>query len=344
MKSRFILGVISLFFLLSCQQEKEARPIHFYHWKAQMNINQQQMDVLDSLQVQKLYLRFFDVKLGPSGPEPISTLNWKYFDLGRKLEIIPVVFITNNSLKGLEYDSGIDSLAVNLAKKLKQMIQKLDTVRFKVKEIQLDCDWSLNTQSKYFRLIQLLKSKMSSIDQMSATIRLHQVKYFTKTGVPPVDKGVLMFYNMGKVSDWSEENSILNLETAKKYLQNFNAYPLDLDVALPLFSWGVQFRNGELIQLINDVSEAGLETSKDFEKIGEGRYRINKSTYLNGLYVYKNDEIRIERIEQADLKKAMQLLKKAMGPKGFELIYYHLDDYILEKFTVETLKTLENKD
>lgn len=329
--------------LLACQEEKEARPIDFYHWKANMNINQQQMEVLDSLQVQKLYLRFFDVKLGPSGPEPISILNWKHFDLGRELEIIPVVFITNNSLKALEYDGGIDSLATNLAKKLNQMIQKLDGVRFEVKEIQLDCDWSLNTQSKYFRLIQLLKSKMSSIDQMSATIRLHQVKYFTKTGVPPVDKGVLMFYNMGDVSDWSEENSILNLETAKKYLQNFNVYPLKLDLALPLFSWGVQFRNEKLIQLINDVSEAALEKSKDFEKIGEGRYRINKSTYLNGLYVYKNDEIRIERVELADLKKAMKLFKKAIGRKDFELIYYHLDDYILEKFKVESLRSLEEK-
>jgi hypothetical protein len=327
--------------LSSCQKEKTSRPIHFYHWKAQMNVDQQQMDALDSLNVQKLYLRFFDVKNGPKGPEPISILNWKYFDLGRSLELIPVVFITNNSFKAIEYDAGVDSLAEHIAKKLEQMIQKLDTVRFKVNELQIDCDWSLNTQSKYFRFLQLLKKKMPRIESISATIRLHQVKYFTKTGVPPVDKGVLMFYNMGKVQDWEEDNSILNLKTAKKYLQNFKSYPLRLDVALPLFSWGVQFRNGEIVQLINDASEAELEASEHFEKIGQGRYKVLKSTYLNGLYVYKNDELRIERVEVEDLKQSMKMLKKAMKNKDFELIFYHLDDYILKKFSAQTLNSLE---
>ncbi len=74
---------------------------------------------------------------------------------------------------------------------------------------------------------------------LSATIRLHQVKYFETTGVPPVKSGMLMFYNTGDLENPSEENSILNIETAELYLSGLEDYPMQLDIVLPLFSWAV---------------------------------------------------------------------------------------------------------
>ena len=66
------------------------------------------------------------------------------------------------------------------------------------KEIQLDCDWNSSTQKKYFNLIEEMKLYPTWENIVwSATIRLHQLKYPKQTGVPPVNKGVLMFYNMG---------------------------------------------------------------------------------------------------------------------------------------------------
>lgn len=45
-----------------------------------------------------------------------------------------------------------------------------------------------------------------------------------------------MCYNTGDIDSPGESNSILDLEDAKKYLQGkHRAYPLPLDVALPVF-------------------------------------------------------------------------------------------------------------
>jgi hypothetical protein len=183
---------------------------------------------------------------------------------------------------------------------------------------------------------------MPEIARYSATIRLHQVKYFTNTGVPPVDEGVLMFYNMGDIAASKEKNSILNLQKAKTYLENFDVYPLKLDVALPLFSWAVQFREGRVVRLINDLTAADLNVDENFKRIAENRYLVVKSCYLKGIYVYQNDQLRLEGIEEKDLEQSMKLLKKAFGSKRFNLIYYHLDDYVLNRFNADLLKKISN--
>ena len=78
---------------------------------------------------------------------------------------------------------------------------------------------------------------------LSATIRLHQVKYYKQAGIPPVDRGMLMFYNMGKLNALTAENSIYNSNDAAGYIETVDDYPLKLDLALPAFSWAVHFRN-----------------------------------------------------------------------------------------------------
>lgn len=343
-KYNIFLALIGFLCLLSCTEKAEKSAMSFYHWKANINIGQTEMAYMDSLAMKKLYLRFFDIHWDKENQlaQPLSVLQWKNFDMGHHLDIIPVIYITNITLEKNEYDRGIDTLAKNIANKLKQMIAKLDTVRFSVKELQLDCDWDLETQSKYFRLIQQLKNYLPQIKTFSATIRLHQVKYFTTTGVPPVDKGVLMFYNMGNVAKASEKNSILNIETAKQYLENFDIYPLQLDVALPLFAWGVHFRDDKILQLINDVSIAHLNNKENFEAIGNNKYRVLKSHYLKGIYIYKNDIIRLENIAADDLKKSMQMLRNAFKDKKFDVIFYHLEDYIVRDFNPKLLKTIIN--
>jgi hypothetical protein len=334
--------ILGIFYWGSCSPEKEKPGIAFYHWKAEMDISQAEMDFMDSLSVDKLYLRFFDVLFDKERQKavPVSQLDWNFFDMGRKMEIVPVIFITNSCMGKLTYPLGVDSLAKNMSDKLRVMIAKLDTVRFSVKEIQLDCDWTLETQSNYFRLIEDLKKYMPEISKFSATIRLHQVKYFTTTGVPPVDEGVLMFYNMGDIAKNNEKNSILNLKKAKTYLENFDVYPLKLDIALPLFSWAVQFREDKVVQLINDLSTEDLDRDLNFKKIEENRYLVLKSCYVKGIYVYKNDQLRTEGIKQEDLTNAMKLLTKTFGSKQFNLIYYHLDDYVITRFNHEQLKKI----
>lgn len=337
----FLVLIVSLVFG-SCSEKRKKSSIAFYHWKAEMNISQSELKYLNDLSVEKLYLRFFDVKWDneKQQPIPVSSLEWKFFDLGKSLEIIPVVFISNRSLEKLQNNLEIDSLAKNIANKLGDMILKLDKNRFTINELQLDCDWSSKTEKAYFRLIAQLRKNMPDLKKFSATIRLHQVKYFNNTGVPPVDEGVLMFYNMGDLTKENEKNSILNLEKAKAYLENFDVYPLKLNVALPLFSWGVQQREGRTVQLINDLSEADLKNNVNFNQIEAGIFKVNTSAYLKGIYVYKNDKIRLENIEVKDLKESVKILQKAFGNKPFDIIYYHLDDYIVQGYDQATIKSI----
>ena len=66
---------------------------------------------------------------------------------------------------------------------------------------------------------------------LSATIRLHQLKFIGESGIPPVDKGLLMCYNMGDLHRLRISNSILETAELKKYIKQLSVYPLKLDVA-----------------------------------------------------------------------------------------------------------------
>ena len=92
--------------------------------------------------------------------------------------------------------------------------------------------------------------------QLSATIRLHQVKYREETGVPPVDYGVLMYYNMGHISAMGA-NSIYDRSTALRYLGKLREYPLPLDIALPMFAWGVHSADGQVLNWWGTYARSG---------------------------------------------------------------------------------------
>ncbi len=144
------------------------------------------------------------------------------------MQVVPVIYIKNEVMLG---EMDLNDLA---SKTIKLIDQINHTHQLQCDEIQLDCDWTLTSKENYFRFVQLIK-KISS-KTLSATIRLHQVKYFQKTGVPEIDRGVLMYYNMGKISSDSS-NSIYDDHIAERYTGSLQRYPLALDVALPVFSW-----------------------------------------------------------------------------------------------------------
>src|SRR5690606_39202367 len=192
-----------------------------------------------------MYVRLFDSARKEEKLRPLGVVRWES-TIPAAIEVVPCVYLTNRAMAFLP-DTACASLAMHVFEKVRLLAGKLDNP---IREIQMDCDWSEETREKYFAFLLALKEKCR-IDgwQLSATIRLHQIKYREKTGVPPVDYGMLMFYNMGEMSSPSEENSILNLNTAEKYLGRLEEYPLELDLALPIFSWAVQFRNNQMEKL-----------------------------------------------------------------------------------------------
>jgi hypothetical protein len=130
------------------------------------------------------------------------------------------------------------------------------------------------------------------------------------------------------------------LGEAKKYMVNFDQYPLPLDLALPVFSWGVLFRDGKMIKLINNLSHTELSDTSRFLKMDAHRYQLVKSTYLQAHYLYEGDVIRIEDIEQMKLEEAVRLLKKEIRNPELTMSFYHLDPVTINNHPYEELERL----
>ena len=300
-----ISGFVSLS-TISCSHNSEkeiSRGVYF--WKTNFSLSTAELNWIKETEIQKLYVRFFDVdwntninKAVPAGDVTIETKKIE------DVEIIPVVFITNRTLVNLP-DSLLSQLSNNIYKKIFAKLSLFEA--HTTKEIQLDCDWTETTREKYFNLINQIK-QLTEINkvEITTTIRLHQVKFFSKTGVPPIKRGMLMFYNMSDVSDIRTRNSIYDEDLAKKYLINFDKYPLDLDVVLPAFSWACWFRNGKLKNLINDVKAKDIEANLNFVKEDKNIFRATKEMSLKGNYILPGDYLRTEETDFNTEHSALQ--------------------------------------
>jgi hypothetical protein len=174
---------------------------------------------------------------------------------------------------------------------------------------------------------------------LSVTIRLHQVKYPQKTGLPPADRGVLMCYNVGKLDGSNTQNSILDLDIVRGYAPALATYPLPLDLALPAFAWGVLKRDGRVLKLLNEVSQKSFQ-NPDFEPITSNTWRVKKARYYSGTYLYEGDEIRLEQISQDLLQKATQELGQYFQGKRYTLLLYHLHEQLEATFPAQSLQKI----
>lgn len=323
-----ILGITIL--IQTCSQDYSVYRA-FYHWKSIPDEENFIKEVVDTLALQKIYWRAFDIKWSERHQMPIPVGTAKQIEQGTGSgKIIPTIFITNQTFYHLKEEQ-IDDLIDNI-------LNKINSTSSKANAIQIDCDWSRSTRALYFLFLEKFKAKTDW--DISVTLRLHQIKYADQTGVPPVDRAMLMFYNMGDLEDWEEPNSILNLDKAKPYLPALKGYPLDLDLALPLFHWGVLFRQGKMIKLLNNCSEATLSDTTRFEPLTDFKYKVKKSTYLDGLYTYKEDLIRLEMINFEKLEEAIDLVQPYYKGKSFTLALYHLDDYLINRFKYEEIEQI----
>lgn len=325
---------IFLLFLISCTPTKKEITPAFYHWQTNFSLTQSEKKYLENLSIKKLYVKFFDVDWNGKMQEslPVAEVILDTTDL-KNIEIIPTIFITNRSLKNYPLEK-IDLLGKNI-------LEKIFSIKKNVREIQVDCDWSERTEQKYFQLLHFFKKEIQKQNiQLSATIRLHQIKYFKRTGVPPVDRGMLMFYNVDDVKDWETKNSILDLEVAKQYFFNFENYPLKLDVALPIFSWGVLYRGGGMVKLINNLRADDMTDDSLFLQTDETHYEVIKSTYLHGKYLYEGDIIRLETVPLETLKMSAKLLKSKIENPNVTISFYHLDTTTIKHYPYANLEKI----
>jgi hypothetical protein len=304
----------------------------FYHWKTSLQLSAEEMHYLQQAQAGRLYVRAFDVDWDPGYRDaiPLAELQTDTFK-GPKLEIVPTVFITNRTLEHLPSEQ-IPRLAARILKKTTAV--KTHFPANHIPEIQMDCDWTAGTRAAYFQLLRHIRKGAAAEGlHLSATIRLHQFSGYARTGVPPVDRAMLMCYNTGDLEAWDEENSIYQESHARRYLSRQTDYPLPLDVALPAFRWGVLFRDGRLIRLIHGLKPSDLQRAA-FRQTGPRRYRVEKSTYLDGYYLYRGDRIRLESTGLPDMQSAFDLVKPSLKPGlPLALSVYHLDTTLVQRIS-----------
>ncbi len=333
--------ILLLIFLFGCSQKKikniQLTP-SFYFWKTTFNLSGAEVDLLKKTGASPMYIRFFDIDWQPGqGAVPVAQLEIGSLGFIPK-NIVPVIFITNRTMKKTA-GKDIALLADRILKKIAYIADKFS---ISVHEVQFDCDWTESSKQHFFDLIKAIKQENQGII-ISSTLRLHQYRYPQKTGIPPVDKVMLMFYNMGEVSNINEPNSILNLAKARPYIEGAKPYPIPLDIAVPIFGWGALFREGKLINLLKGIKGKDLKDPLRFTKTDETHFDVIKDTYLEGNYLYKNDQIRLEEVSETLLLKTVPLLRQVINQPKTCIAFYHLDISSQKEFSNATIRHFFNQ-
>lgn len=327
--------VLFLLSSVSCVSASHDHNISFYHWKSNYQMDNDVRNYTRGLNCQKIYLHLFDVVKEGEISRPINIFQ-KTDSLKNdsSIHFVPVIFITN------EVFSNTDTAKINrLTQRLKyftnNMIRHSNINKNTIDEIQFDCDWTPSTKENYFTFLKCVKNLYPDV-KISSTIRLHQIKDMKETGIPPVDKGYLMCYATSNANDGLDSNSILNIDLLKNYTENLNDYPIDLDYALPLFSWGIVSNKKSQIKLINGLIHNDLNIIK-FKRISENRYKVLEDCFINGLYINKGYTIEIEQISPTLLRNAIEYLDNKIQ-KDYNIVYYHLSKGFLNRYTIDELK------
>lgn len=316
------LLIFVLLCALSCS-EPLPHNYTFYYWKTHLSLNKAETVALNKATAPQLYTRFFDVDKTGGRFEPIGVIT-KDKNFSTDKEIVPVVFIMNRAF------INITSEEISfLAKSVFSLIDKKqrDLQLKPSQEIQIDCDWTAGTRNDYFKFLTEL-GKISKRN-ITSTLRLHQVKDRQIMGIPPVKKVYLMCYSTSSPLENSDKNSILDVQLAKNYLSGLQTYPIKtIDVALPIYSWGIITNHMGKRKLINGLSEKDLDVS-GFKKISGTEAVVLADGFYFGTFLNKGFKIKIEEISDDQRREILHFLDEKLT--NYRIVYYQLDNTFVER-------------
>ena len=298
-----------------------------YYWKTVLRWEKADSVNAASLGLSTLYIRYFDVALVDNKILPVAPVQ----NLGvapQGLRIVPVVYMTLEALEAISDSSASVELATHIVKMVTRLHRPIGKP---FDELQIDCDWTASSRDRYFRLLHQIKKQTPA--RLSVTIRLHQVKFVRKTGFPPVDKGMLMVYNMGHPGKTDGRNSIIDAALVESYVKSLGAYPLPLDYAFPLFSWAALFRGDKLTGLLRDKTEEELEECPALKKTGDHAWTAMRSGRLGNVRLWRGDRIRFDAsgVDEV-LGAARKVHEKATLHPGTLVSVFSWDSLQIERF------------
>ncbi|UFH30966.1 hypothetical protein LNP04_13385 [Chryseobacterium sp. C-71] len=317
-----ILQLLLTFLLVVSCKEKQTHPYTYYYWKTNLALNPIEKKALAESTTHFLCIRFFDVDKVNGKFEPVAVIT-KDESFSTEKEIIPTIFITNRTFFEIN-ESDIEFLAESIHQLIQKKVKEYKLASSN--EIQIDCDWTAGTKDDYFKFLTELK-KISG-KEITCTLRLHQVKDKNLMGIPPVLKIYLMCYSTSSPLENSDKNSILDVNILKSYLSKLEDYPLKkIEVALPIYSWGIVTNHLGKHKLINALSKKDLE-NPDFKKISDHEIEILKDGFYFGSFMNKGFRIKVEEISDEQLDDVTRFLDKKLS--SYNIIYYQLDSKFVE--------------
>lgn len=330
-KSVFILVTIMLVACLSCAKQVPTR-YGMYYWRTQLEWSQEESAWADSQGVETLYLRLFDVISDPAEPQfglrPEATLRMNDPRMadglrGRMKSIVPVVFLAPGTVNE-RVGNKLPLLAHMLLNRIDQVTEKNGLG--KCQEIQIDYDWTQRNMQTYYNLLQLMADTLHRQGRtLSTTIRLHQLAMQS----PPVDRGVLMCYNTGRLTDPDEHNSILTIESVTPYLRHLPHYSLPLSLALPQYGWNLVFHDRKFCFIAPGLE---LNDTARFNRIDATHYRAltyhavtgTASAATNNMQrIYPGDIVRREDSSDSLNNVVMEMMRRVRPEITEEVVYYH---------------------
>lgn len=225
---KILLGLLLILLLTGCKHRPQMDEENsVYYWRTEWRLDSLESDFLSKYNINKVYCRYFDVVMDENNePRPNATIVFTEA-VPQGLELIPAVYITEDCMHQPH-----EGMAERVVKRIVQMNETNDI--FGVKEIQIDCDYTLRSRQVYYDFLDRVRQEAARHQlRLSTTIRLHQLSM----DAPPVDYGVLMIYNTGDPQKFMERNPILSLEDVQPYLHYIDDYPLPLAAAYPVYQW-----------------------------------------------------------------------------------------------------------
>lgn len=336
LRRNWYLLISVLCFLVACRHTPHEVTRGFYYWKTIYRPGNAEIQALKQLHNKRIYIRLFDVDWDATKQTamPIAPVRFSQ-PVDTAFTYIPVVFITQGTLTQID-SNGIRELAENIAAYTQQLC---DDAHISTPEVQMDCDWTGSVKNKYFALLRLLKEQPYIKGKMlSCTIRMHQAKYVAQSGIPPVDKGMLMCYNMGDLKKYNTRNSILDVDEAKLFLKHLDTYPLPLDVALPLFSWCLVFRDQHFRGILRDVQPEEVSNCPLFRQKDNGKYQCITDSLWKGYLFKTGDIIRTENATFEDIERVARYTTAQIKNRDINVVFFDCDSINLSKYQTYELE------
>ena len=337
-KYTIIIMLISLLCVFnSCHPHHHTITKGFYYWKTNYKPTAYEEKRLNELGIQKMYVRLFDVDWDEQLHHSVPVAPVHLPDLpDTAISYVPVVFITQRVL-GFANDSNISAIAGSI----NSLITTICPPVMHINEVQIDCDWNSNTKDIYFKLLRRLRDQPFFKGRLlSCTIRLHQVKYTGSNGIPPVDRGMLMCYSMGDLKKYGPYNSILDISAARDYLKHIDTYPLQLDIALPLFRWCILFHEQKYKGILHDVQPADIKRSALFHNLSDNLYTCLHDTVWNGYTLLKDDVVRTEEVSFNDILRLGIITSRKLTNPTPNIVFFSSDSITLSKYANRQLEKI----